>query len=215
VSWTPIIDSERAKPYYQQLKASVDQAYEQGVVYPPKNKIFNAFALTPLQSVKVVILGQDPYHNPNEAQGLAFSTPKEIKNPPSMRNMLQEIEADLGRPSSCLDGDLTPWAKEGVLLINTILTVNHNSPKSHHGLGWEIFTDTIISYINDNLSGVVFLLWGSNAIAKQKLIDGTKHHVLTAPHPSPLSAYRGFFGCKHFSRANELLEAQGKEPINW
>jgi uracil-DNA glycosylase len=214
MEWKDIIDNEKQKEYYQNLKKVIDQKYETTIVYPPKNKIFNAFSLCKYNDLKVVILGQDPYHNPNQAQGLAFSTPKEIQNPPSMQNILKEINADIGS-SQCNDGDLTPWATQGILLINTILTVEHNQPKSHHKLGWEIFTDNIIKHISDNFEGIVFLLWGSPAIAKTKLIDKNKHYILTAPHPSPLSAYRGFFGCKHFSQANQILKNLGKNEIKW
>lgn len=214
MDWKEVIEQEQSKEYYQNLKKIVEQKYQTTKVYPPKEKIFNAFSLCKYENLKVVILGQDPYHNPNQAQGLAFSTPKEIPNPPSMVNILKEIQEDVGI-SSCLDGDLTPWAKQGVLLINTILTVEHNLPKSHHKIGWEIFTDNIITHISQNFQGIVFLLWGSPAIAKTKLIDTKKHFVLTAPHPSPLSSYRGFFGCKHFSKTNEILQSLHKEPIVW
>jgi len=214
MEWTDVIVSEKQKEYYQNLKQTIDQKYETTIVYPPKNKIFNAFSLCKYNELKVVILGQDPYHNPNQAQGLAFSTPKEIQNPPSMQNILKEIYDDIGS-SQCTDGDLTPWAKQGILLINTILTVEHNQPKSHHKLGWEIFTDNIIKHISDNFEGIVFLLWGSPAIAKTKLIDKNKHYILTAPHPSPLSAYRGFFGSKHFSQTNKILKSLGKDEIKW
>lgn len=214
MNWKTVIEQEQQKDYYKSLKQIIDQKYLQTKVYPPKEKIFNAFSLTKYEDLKIVILGQDPYHQPNQAQGLAFSTPKEIKNPPSMVNILKEIHSDMGN-SICNDGDLTPWAKQGVLLINTILTVEDSKAKSHHKIGWEIFTDNIIKHISDNFNDVVFLLWGSPAIAKSKLIDSSKHHILTAPHPSPLSAYRGFFGCKHFSMANEILKKIGKEPVQW
>lgn len=214
MNWKTIIANEQEQEYYKQLKETIDHKYATTIVYPPQEKIFSAFSLCKYEDLKVVILGQDPYHNPDQAQGLAFSTPKEIKNPPSMVNILKEINEDIGI-SVCKDGDLTPWATQGVLLINTILTVEHNKPKSHHKLGWEIFTDNIIEYISDNKEGIVFLLWGSPAIAKTKLIDKNKHHILTAPHPSPLSAYRGFFGSKHFSQTNKILQTQGKQIIQW
>ncbi|MFA7083966.1 MAG: uracil-DNA glycosylase [Arcobacteraceae bacterium] len=214
-TWETHIQKEQQKPYYKILKENIDKRYETSTVFPPKHLIFNAFSQTPLENLKVVILGQDPYHGAGQAQGLVFSTPKEIKNPPSMQNILKEIQEDLQHPSLCLDGDLTPWAKEGVLLLNTILTVEESRPKSHQKLGWEVFTDSIIGYISQNCENIVFLLWGSPAIAKTKLIDEMKHHILTAPHPSPLSSYRGFFGCKHFSKTNELLLSLGKKPINW
>ncbi len=214
-SWKKVIDNEREKEYFKKLKLEIDKRYDTTTVFPEKKKIFNAFSKTPLENLKVVILGQDPYHGFGQAQGLSFSTPKDIKNPPSMVNIFKEIYSDLQRESSCLDGDLTPWAKEGVLLLNTILTVEEGKAKSHHNLGWEIFTDNIIKYISDNCNGIVFLLWGSPSIAKSKLIDKNKHHILTAPHPSPLSAYRGFFGCKHFSKTNKILKNMGKNQINW
>ncbi len=214
-SWKEIIEIEKQKDYYKSLKQEIDKRYEITTVFPPKNKIFNAFFKTPIDNLKVVILGQDPYHGLGQAQGLSFSTPKEIRNPPSMQNILTEIKEDLQRESSCLDGDLISWAKQGVLLLNTILTVEEAKPKSHHNLGWEIFTDNIIKYISSNCKDIVFLLWGSPSIAKSKLIDSLKHYILTAPHPSPLSAYRGFFGCKHFSKTNEILKSVNKIPINW
>lgn len=213
-SWQEIISQEEEKTYYQKLQEAIDERYETSVVFPPKEKIFNAFELTPLENLKVVILGQDPYHGIGQAQGLAFSTPSHMKNPPSMQNILKEIIDDYGL-SLCSNGDLTQWAKQGVLLLNTILTVEESKPKSHHKLGWEIFTDNIIRYISENFEDVIFLLWGSPAIAKAKLIDRSKHHILTAPHPSPLSAYRGFLGCKHFTQTNTILERLGKKPISW
>ena len=215
MTWKDIIENEQQKPYYEKLKEEIDKRYENSRVFPQKQNIFKAFDLTPIENLKVVILGQDPYHGFGQAQGMSFSTPKEIKNPPSMVNILKEINDDLGKKSICEDGDLTPWAKEGVMLLNTILTVEESKPKSHHKLGWEIFTDNIIKYISDNCNEVVFLLWGSPAISKSKLIDTQKHHILSAPHPSPLSSYRGFFGCKHFSQTNEILKKIGKKEINW
>jgi uracil-DNA glycosylase len=215
MTWQDIIDNEKEKPYYKSLKEEIDKRYETSRVFPEKKNIFKAFSLSKIEDLKVVILGQDPYHGFGQAQGLSFSTPKEIKNPPSMMNILKEIKDDLQKDSVCVDGDLTPWAKDGVLLLNTILTVEESLPKSHHNLGWEIFTDNIIKYINDNCQDVIFLLWGSPAISKSKLIDIKKHHILTAPHPSPLSSYRGFFGCKHFSKTNEILKSLGKKEINW
>lgn len=214
-TWEEIINKEKSQDYYKSLNKEIDLKYETTNVFPPKDKILNAFFKTPLDNLKVVILGQDPYHGEGQAQGLSFSTPDNIKNPPSMQNILKEINDDLKKPSSCLNGDLTPWAEEGVLLLNTILTVEESKPKSHHKLGWEIFTDNIIKYISHNCEDVIFLLWGAPAIKKTKLIDETRHHILTAPHPSPLSSYRGFFGCKHFSRTNEILELNDKKPINW
>ena len=215
MAWEKIIEIEKQKDYFKKLKDEIDKRYENSRVFPEKKNIFKAFSLSKIEDLKVVILGQDPYHGFGQAQGLSFSTPKEIKNPPSMMNILKEIKDDLQKDSVCTDGDLTPWAKDGVLLLNTILTVEESLPKSHHNLGWEIFTDNIIKYINDNCDGVVFLLWGSPAISKSKLIDKNRHHILSAPHPSPLSSYRGFFGSKHISKTNEILKKLGKKEINW
>jgi uracil-DNA glycosylase len=214
MDWKEIIANEQQQEYYKNLKQIVDEKYQTTTVYPPKEKIFNAFSLCKYDNLKVVILGQDPYHQPNQAQGLAFSTPKEIKNPPSMLNILKEIHSDIGN-SDYNDGDLTPWAQQGVLLINTILTVEDSKAKSHHNIGWEIFTNNIIKHISETKEGIIFLLWGNPAISKSKLIDTNKHYILTTPHPSPLSAYRGFFGCKHFSQTNEILINLGKTPIKW
>jgi uracil-DNA glycosylase len=214
MDWIKIIEQEKQKEYYQKLKVIIDERYETTQVYPPKEKIFNAFSLCQYENLKVVILGQDPYHQKGQAQGIAFSTPANIKNPPSMVNILKEIVDDVGS-SICLDGDLTPWAKQGVLLINTVLTVEDSLPNSHQNIGWEIFIDNIIKHISDNQQGIVFLLWGSPALKKSKLIDGAQHHILSAPHPSPLSSYRGFFGCKHFRQTNEILKSMGKSEIIW
>ena len=215
MTWEDIIDLEKQKDYYKSLEKEINKRYKTTTVFPEKQNIFKAFSLTKLDNLKVVILGQDPYHGFGQAQGLAFSTPSNIKNPPSMQNILKEIENDLGKKSICEDGDLTPWAKQGVLLLNTILTVEEAKPKSHHNLGWEVFTDNIIKYISDNCEDTIFILWGSPAISKTKLIDRKKHHILTAPHPSPLSSYRGFFGCKHFSQTNDILKSLNKEAIIW
>ncbi|MCG3711203.1 uracil-DNA glycosylase [Aliarcobacter butzleri] len=215
MTWKDIIENEQQKPYYGKLKEEIDKRYENSIVFPEKQNIFKAFSLTKFEDLKVVILGQDPYHGIGQAQGLSFSTPSNIKNPPSMVNILKEINDDLGKKSVCEDGDLTPWAKQGIMLLNTILTVEQGLPKSHHNLGWEIFTDNIIKYISDNKENVIFLLWGSPAISKTKLIDKNKHFILTAPHPSPLSVYRGFYGCKHFSKTNEILKKLNKEEIIW
>lgn len=215
MTWEDIIDLEKQKDYYKSLEKEINKRYETTTVFPEKQNIFKAFSLTKLDNLKVVILGQDPYHGFGQAQGLAFSTPANIKNPPSMQNILKEIQSDLGKKSICEDGDLTPWAKQGVLLLNTILTVEEAKPKSHHNLGWEVFTDNIIKYISDNCEDTIFILWGSPAISKTKLIDIKKHHILMAPHPSPLSSYRGFFGCKHFSKTNDILKSLNKEAIIW
>ena len=215
MDWNSVIDLEKQKDYYKSLEKEINKRYETTTVFPEKQNIFKAFFLTKLDNLKVVILGQDPYHGFGQAQGLAFSTPANIKNPPSMQNILKEIQSDLGKKSICEDGDLTPWAKQGVLLLNTILTVEEAKPKFHHNLGWEVFTDNIIKYISDNCEDTIFILWGSPAISKTKLIDTKKHHILTAPHPSPLSSYRGFFGCKHFSQTNNILKSLNKEAIIW
>lgn len=212
--WKDIIQLEKEKDYFNTLETFITNRYKESKVYPPKGKIFNAFDLTAYENLKVVILGQDPYHQPNQAQGLAFSTPKEIKNPPSMVNILKEINSDIGS-SICIDGDLTPWARQGVLLINAVLTVEDSSPNSHKKKGWEIFTDNIIKYISTQNENIIFILWGAGAIKKSKIIDESKHHILTAPHPSPLSSYRGFFGCKHFSQTNVILKSLGKVEIEW
>jgi len=215
MTWKDVIELEKQKDYYKNLKVQIDKMYETRTIFPPKEKIFRAFSLTKLDNLKVVILGQDPYHGFGQAQGLAFSTPANIKNPPSMQNILQEIYDDLQKPSICLDGDLTPWAKQGVLLLNTVLTVQKAKAGSHQNIGWEIFTDNIIKYISKDCKDIIFLLWGSFAIKKRVLIEEKNHHILTAVHPSPLSAYRGFFGCKHFSKANAILKSLAKEPIVW
>lgn len=215
MNWEEVIDLEKQKDYYKNLKIQIDERYETTRVFPEKKDIFKAFSLTKLDNLKVVILGQDPYHGFGQAQGLAFSTPSNIKNPPSMQNILKEIYDDLQKTSLCINGDLTPWAKQGVLLLNTVLTVEEAKAGSHQNMGWEIFTDNIIKYISQNCKDIVFLLWGSPAIRKKALIDERNHHILTTVHPSPLSAYRGFFGCKHFSKTNEILISLGKEAILW
>jgi len=214
MNWKQIIEQEKQKEYYQNLKQFLDNEYKTKKIYPTKENIFKAFELCHYDNLKVVILGQDPYHQPHQAQGLAFSTPASIKNPPSMVNIIKEVIDDIGS-CNCLDGDLTPWAKQGVLLINTILTVEDSKPKSHHKVGWEIFTDNIIKHISQNKKNIVFILWGNPAIAKSKLIDSSKHHIITSPHPSPLSSYRGFFGSKPFSKTNQILKEHNKQPINW
>jgi len=214
MNWELFFKEEEQKEYYKKLMDKVDEAYENSVVFPLKDKMYNAFDLTSLENLKVVILGQDPYHGAGQAQGLAFSTPANIKNPPSMVNILKEIKDDIGN-STCLDGDLTSWAKDGVLLVNAILTVEEGKPKSHHKFGWEIFTDNLIKFISTNCQDIVFILWGSSAIKKEKIIDKSKHHILSGVHPSPLSSYRGFFGCKHFSKTNAILKKIKKKPINW
>jgi len=177
MTWEEISNQERQKEYFKYLQLFLDQEYQNKNIFPPKNKIFNAFDLTPFENIKVVILGQDPYHGKDQAQGLAFSTPEHIKNPPSMVNILKEIKNEFQKDSICINGDLTPWAKQGVLLLNTILTVQEKKAKSHHNVGWEIFTDNIIKYISDHCNNIVFLLWGSNAISKTKIINISKHFI--------------------------------------
>jgi len=213
--WNDIIKEEEKKEYFISLQKEILSRYKTSVVFPKYEDMYAAFDYTSLENTKVVILGQDPYHGANQAQGLAFSTPSDIKNPPSMKNILKEIKEDLQRESKCADGNLIPWAKEGVLLLNTILTVEEGKAKSHHKLGWEKFTDEIIRRISLYNENVVFILWGANAIKKQKLINEERHHVITGVHPSPLSSYRGFFGSKVFSKTNTLLKKHGKKEIFW
>ncbi|MEA3314679.1 MAG: uracil-DNA glycosylase [Campylobacterota bacterium] len=215
MNWQDIINDEKKQDYFKKLDKFLDIEYSTNTIYPNRDKIFTAFELTKYDNLKVVIIGQDPYHNPNQAQGLAFSTPKDIKNPPSVVNIFKEILSDTKKDSVNLDGDLTSWAEQGVLLINTILTVEKNKPKSHHKIGWEIFTKHILNHINDNFKDIIFILWGTPAIKMGSLIDKSKHHILTAPHPSPLSSYRGFFGSKHFSKTNDILKRVGKKEIVW
>jgi uracil-DNA glycosylase len=197
------------------LLHAVDEEYRRGPVHPAKADVFRAFRLTPFDRTRVVLLGQDPYHGPGQAHGLSFSVPPGVAFPPSLRNVFKELQRDLGVQPP-LFGDLHPWAEQGVLLLNTCLTVRQGEAGSHQRLGWERFTDQVISVLSTSgRRGIVFLLWGNHAASKAGLIDRSKHHVLTAPHPSPLSAHRGFIGCGHFSRTNALLQAQGDEPINW
>lgn len=214
-SWYEVLRPQFEAPYFAQLKEFLVAERSQYTCYPPGSKIFAAFDSTPFDKVKVVILGQDPYHEAGQAMGLCFSVPQGIQVPPSLVNIITEINSDLGTniPKTC--GDLSGWAEQGVLLLNATLTVRAHQAGSHQRHGWEIFTDAAISALNDQRRGIVFLLWGSYAIAKRKLINPNRHHILTAPHPSPLSAYRGFFGCHHFSRANQYLAAHGQQPIDW
>jgi len=213
-SWQAALASEFEKDYFLSLRESVRQSYETTTVFPPSELIFNAFNLCSLPSVKVVILGQDPYHGHGQAMGLSFSVPTDEKVPPSLRNIYKEVVDDLGTEMP-YTGDLRHWAKQGVLLLNATLTVAADQPGSHQGLGWEQFTDAVIETISDEKEHVVFLLWGAYAAKKAVLIDTTEHLVLTAPHPSPLSAHRGFFGCRHFSATNQYLERHHQKPIQW
>ncbi len=214
-SWYAVLQQQFEAPYFGQLKEFLVEERRQYTCYPPGSLIFSAFDHTPFDKVKVVILGQDPYHEAGQAMGLCFSVPDGIAVPPSLVNIIKEINDDLGVniPTTC--GDLSGWAEQGVLLLNATLTVRAHHAGSHQRHGWETFTDAAIRALSERRSGLVFLLWGSYAIAKCSLIDTSRHHVLTAPHPSPLSAYRGFFGCRHFSQANALLTAQGQAPIRW
>lgn len=212
--WLEQVNGEFKKQYYRELYEFVKNEYSSTVVYPPADDIFNALHLTPLKDVKVVILGQDPYHNENQAHGLSFSVLPGNDIPPSLKNIYKELNDDLG----CFvpnNGYLEKWAKQGVLLLNTVLTVRAHQANSHQGKGWEQFTDAIIEAVNKKEEPVVFLLWGSPAARKAKMLNNPKHLVLTAPHPSPLSAYRGFFGCKHFSMANDFIVKNGGQPIDW
>lgn len=213
--WLPALKKEFSKPYYRALYEFVKAEYQNGTVYPPPDRIFEALHLTPLHKVKVVILGQDPYHEPGQAHGLSFSVlPETKKIPPSLVNIYQELHEDLGIfiPNH---GHLEKWAKQGVLLLNTVLTVRAHAAFSHQGHGWETFTDAIIRAVSEEERPIVFLLWGKPAQSKESMLKNPLHLVLKAPHPSPLSAYRGFFGCKHFSKANDFLEKQGESPIDW
>lgn len=213
--WMQYLGAEFEQPYMQQLKAFLQQEKDAGkVIYPHSSHWFNAFLQTPLAKVKVVVLGQDPYHGANQAHGLSFSVLPGVKIPPSLQNIYKEQVQDLGllQPSH---GNLLAWAEQGVLLLNAVLTVEATQANSHQGKGWEKFTDQVIRVVNEQTRGVVFMLWGSYAQKKAAFVDKTKHLVLTAPHPSPLSSYRGFFGCQHFSKANAWLEEQGKTGINW
>ena len=212
--WRDALADFIAKPEFTALRAFVKEAYVREQVLPPYDTIYTALQLCSLAETRVVILGQDPYPTPGHAHGLAFSVQHPVAPPPSLRNMLKEIEADVG-PAHIEGGDLTPWAKQGVLLLNTILTVRAGAPLSHAGKGWEAFTDEIIKTVAQKSEHVVFMLWGSKAKAKRSLIDSRRHLILTAAHPSPLSAWNGFFGCRHFSAANAYLTAHGRTPILW
>ena len=213
-SWKNLLFNEFQSDYFNKLKEFLVEEKKLYKIYPPGNKIFAAFEHTPFDDVKVVILGQDPYHGEKQANGLCFSVSDGIKQPPSLVNIFKEIESDLGLKMSD-SGNLEKWAKQGVLLLNATLTVRANQAGSHQNKGWELFTDNVIRTLSENKKELVFILWGSYAQAKAKIIDLSKHHILKSVHPSPLSVYRGFFGCKHFSKTNEILKSLGKEPINW
>lgn len=212
--WLTVLTPEFSKPYYRKLYQTVLKEYQTQTVYPPADDLFNAFHYTPFSEVKAVILGQDPYHNPGQAHGLSFSVRPGVEIPPSLQNIYQELHDDLGCeiPNH---GCLIKWAKEGVLLLNTVLTVRAHQANSHQNIGWETFTDAVIQALDQKEEPVVFLLWGRPAQKKEALLTNPNHLVLKAPHPSPLSAYRGFFGCRPFSRTNEYLAAHGVKPIDW
>ncbi|MGG3448966.1 MULTISPECIES: uracil-DNA glycosylase [Bacillaceae] len=212
--WGPLLESEFDAPYYKQLRSFLKEEYKSNIIYPSMDDIFNSLHFTPYEQVKVVILGQDPYHGPGQAHGLSFSVQPGIAPPPSLKNMYKELNADLGCPVPN-HGYLKQWADEGVLLLNTVLTVRDGQAHSHRGKGWEIFTDRVITLISEREKPAVFLLWGRPAQSKRSLIDENKHRVIQSPHPSPLSASRGFFGSRPFSKANDCLAEMGEAPINW
>lgn len=212
--WYEALKAEFESPYFAEIKSFLIEEKKQHIVFPPSALIFNAFNLTPFDKVKVVILGQDPYHNIGQAHGLAFSVPDNIQKPPSLQNIFKELNQDLGIPIPT-NGNLEKWAKEGVLLLNASLTVRAHTAASHAKIGWQRFTDAAIKALSDNRENLVFILWGNYAIAKENLIDHNKHLILKTVHPSPLSASRGFFGCRHFSKTNEYLIKNNIKPINW
>ena len=213
--WDDILKDEWEKPYYRQLHNFLKEEYSTRRIYPDMHDIFNALKYTPFSNTKVCIIGQDPYHGVGQAHGLCFSVRKGVAPPPSLVNIFKEIKSDVGIDNTGKHGELTKWAKNGVLLLNNVLTVREGCANSHKGMGWEQFTDDVIKLLNLREKPMVFLLWGANARAKTKLITNPKHLILTCAHPSPLSAYNGFFGCKHFSKANEFLRANGIEEIDW
>lgn len=215
-SWQNFLQQQQQQEYFEQIQNYVANARQQGkVVYPPEDDVFSAFTVTPLDQVKVVILGQDPYHGPDQAHGLSFSVKPGVKTPPSLANMYKELATDIDGFTIPDHGYLQSWAEQGVLLLNTVLTVEQGNAHSHAKIGWETFTDKVIEHIDQECEGVIFLLWGAHAQKKGKKINTQKHHVLKSAHPSPLSAYRGFFGCQHFSQTNTLLQAMNKTPITW
>ena len=212
--WDELLQPEFEKPYYQKLRAFLNEEYANYNIVPPMDKIFNALQSTPYDKVKAVILGQDPYHGAGQAHGLCFSVQKGVKPPPSLQNIFKELNSDIGMPLPPY-GELTGWTKQGVLLLNTVLTVREGQANSHKGKGWEQFTDRVITLLNQRQTPMVFLLWGSPARKKKELITNPIHLILETVHPSPLSAYHGWFGCKHFSRCNEFLKEHGMTPIDW
>lgn len=212
--WDNILLAEMQKPYYLELREFLLNEDATQTIYPHQDEVFNALRSTTYNAVKAVILGQDPYHGTGQAHGLCFSVPAGIALPPSLKNIFKELQNDLGIAPP-RNGDLNGWAKNGVLLLNTVLTVRENAANSHQGRGWEIFTDKIIALLNEREKPIAFLLWGNHAIAKKSLVTNSQHKIFTAPHPSPLSAHRGFFGCRHFSQTNEFLHRVGLQPIEW
>jgi len=212
--WTDLLETEFSKPYYKELQTFLNEEHANYTIYPEADNIFRALEETPFNQVKVVILGQDPYHGPNQAHGLSFSVNPEVKIPPSLRNIFKELHDDLGVPISN-HGYLISWARQGVLLLNPVLTVRKGQPHSHKGKGWEQFTNRIIEVLNTKTDPIIYILWGSAAQSKQKLIDKEKHYIIKSPHPSPLSAHRGFFGSKPFSKTNTILDKLGKDEIKW
>ena len=213
-SWDEVLEEEFNKPYFQELLLKVDEEYQKHTVYPPQDKIFSAFRLCDYKDIKVVLLGQDPYHGYGQAHGLCFSVLPGVTPPPSLKNIFKEMADDV-HVSEPNHGCLVSLARQGVLLLNTVLTVREGQPNSHAGLGWQTFTDAVIKKVNELDKPVVFLLWGANAKSKIPLITNKKHLILSCAHPSPFSAYNGFFGCKHFSKTNAFLKANGREEINW
>lgn len=213
-SWLAVLENEFQQPYMRDLRAFLVEEKRRGPVFPPGNEIFAAFDHTPFDAVRVVILGQDPYHGPGQAHGLCFSVRRGVQLPPSLANIFQELHDDLGVPVP-RHGDLSSWARQGVLLLNSVLTVRAHQAMSHRGRGWETFTDKVIAELNARRSGLVFVLWGASAGKKREMIDARRHLVLESPHPSPLSASRGFFGCRHFSRIDRHLRERGEHPIEW
>lgn len=214
-SWREVLQPQFDSVYFEMLTTFVRKAYQASTVYPPGSKIFEAFNRTPFDKVKVVILGQDPYHGPNQAHGLCFSVQDGIQSPPSLINIYKELQKEYGVAVNMTNGNLTRWADQGVLLLNATLTVEAGKAGSHQGKGWETFTDAAIKALSDRREGLVFMLWGSYAQQKGRVIDRSKHLVLESSHPSPLSVYRGFDGCGHFKKANQYLQSHGQEPIDW
>ena len=214
-SWDPFLNVEFQKPYFKELSAFLKREYETKTIYPPKKEVFSSFYYTDLDKVKVVILGQDPYHEPGQACGMCFAVKPGVQLPPSLQNIYKEIQDDLKIPMNYNNGYLVKWAKQGVLLINSVMTVEKGKANSHAGRGWETFTNHVIEKINTLDQPVVYLLWGNNARQKKSLITNPRHLILETVHPSPLSVYRGFFGCRHFSKANDYLRKNGTEPIDW